>query len=418
MSTSFPEIEADKKEVGNLLRKGRRIRKGYVNSEPREFLEGQGLVTYTQAHFVRCANPDDPDYERLSDRQRECERMIEVDPEEPFDGYECDRCGRSIGDIRSKEIIDRVKVGGFNEEELLSYVSAAIKDLPVVNDVQKDYPGVFKVELTEGNWLHVVCPRYAPPEYQQRGLFFNPPTLFVHISPLEVQDWTVLEQRRHIFLSNYLTKTRVEIAEHVSEAAAPIENAPELRELLSDLEAAIERYSGDNTEKGTYFELVCCELLRRIQANPEAAQEYLDRLKRLKGTIFGEIQVQLGGAGGTDIISIDKYDLIQQLFEGGFIADAKCYGKSIFGQDERREVLDHLESNDYEADHAIVLMYGEDIAASTWRKIYGYKRNNDGRWRILIIPQYLFLELVHIFEARDIFAMDMNESGELVASHA
>ncbi len=79
--------------------------------------------------------------------------------------------------------------------------------------------------------------------------------------------------------------------------------------------------------------------------------------------------------------------------------------------------MDHLESNDYEADHAIVLMYGEDIAASTWRRIYGYKRNNDGRWRILIIPQYLFLELVHIFDARDIFAMDMNESGELVASH-
>jgi len=133
--------------------------------------------------------------------------------------------------------------------------------------------------------------------------------------------------------------------------------------------------------------------------------------------IFGEIQVQLGGVGGTDIISVDKYELLQQLFEGGFIADAKCYGKSIFGQDERREVLDHLESNDYDADHAIVLMYGENIAASTWRRIYGYKRNNNGRWRILIIPQYLFLELVHFFDARDIFAMDMNESGELVASH-
>jgi len=182
MSTCFPEIEADKKEVDNLLRKGRRIRKGYVNSEPREFLESQGLVTYTQAHFVGCANPDDPDYERLSDRQRECEGMIEVDPEEPFDGYECDRCGRSIGDIRRKEITDRVKVGGFNEEELLSYVSAAIEDLPVVNDVQKDDPGVFMVELTEGNRLHVVCPRHAPPEYQQRGLFFNPPAVCSYLA--------------------------------------------------------------------------------------------------------------------------------------------------------------------------------------------------------------------------------------------
>ncbi|WP_263821120.1 hypothetical protein [Salinibacter sp.] len=374
-------------------------------------------MTYTQAHFVRCANPDDPDYERLPDRQRECEGVIEVDPEEPFDGYECPRCGRPITDIRDKQITDRVKVDGFNQEELLSYVSEATEDLPVVEHLQDVDTGTFEAELSEGNSLHVVCPRYAPPEYQQRGLFFNPPTLFVHISPLEVQDWTVLERRQHIFLSDYLTKTRVKVAERVSEAAAPIEDAPELEELLSDLEDAVERHSSDTTEKGTYFELVCRELLRRIRANPEAAQRYLNRLKRLKGTIFGEIQVQLGGAGGTDIISINKYELLQQLFEGGFIADAKCYGKSTLGQDERREVMDHLESNDYEADHAIVLMYGEDIAASTWRRIYGYKRNNDGRWRILIIPQYLFLELVHIFDARDIFAMDMNESGELVASH-
>lgn len=418
MSTYFPEIEVDSKEVGNLLRKGRRIRKGYIDSEPQEFLESQGLATYTKTHFVQCANPDDPDYERLSSRQRECKGVIEVDPEEPFEGYECERCGHTIGDIRRKEITEHVKVAGFNKEELLRYVSAAIEDLPVVDHVQKDYPGVFNVELIEGNRLHVVFPRYAPPEYQQRGLFFNPPTLFVHVSPLEIRDWTVLERRQHIFLADFLTKPRAEIAEHVSESAAPIENAPELEDLLSDLKDAVERHSGNTTEKGTYFELVCREVLRRIQEKRDTAQRYLNRLKRLKDTVFGEIQVQLGGAGGTDIISIDKYELLQQFFEGGFIADAKCYGKSTFGQDERREVLDHLESNDYDADHAIVMMYGEDIAASTWRKVYGYKQNNNGHWKILVIPQYLFLELVHVFNARDIFAMDMNDSGELVSTKA
>jgi hypothetical protein len=418
MSTYFPEIEADSKEVGNLLRKGRRVRKRFVDSEPREFLESQGLVSYKQAHTVQCANPDDPDYERLSDRQRECEGVVEVNPEESFGGYECNRCGRPIGDIREKEITEHVKVAGFNKEKLLLYVSAAFEDLPVVDDVQKDYSGVFSVELVEGNRLHVVVPRYAPPEYQQRGLFFNPPTLFVHVSPLEVRDWTVLERRQHIFFADFMTKPKVEIAEHVSESAAPVENAPELEDLLSDLKDAVERHSGNTTEKGTYFELVCREVLRRIQEERDTAQRYLNRLKRLKDTVFGEIQVQLGGAGGTDIISIDKYELLQQFFEGGFIADAKCYGKSTFGQDERREVLDHLESNDYDADHAIVMMYGEDIAASTWRKVYGYKQNNNGRWRILIIPQYLFLELVHVFNARDIFAMDMNDGGELVSVKA
>lgn len=418
ISTYFPEIEADKKQVGNLLRKGRRIRKGYFDSKTREFLESQGLVTYAQTHLVQCANPDDPDYEQLADRQRECEGVVKVDPEEPFGGYECDRCGRPIGDIRRKEITDHLEVAHLNREVLLSYFAAAIEDLPVVDNVQEASSGVFKVGLVEGKGFRVVCPRYAPPEYQQRGLFFNPPTLFVHVSPLEVRDWTVLERRQHIFLADFLTKPRVEVAEHVCESAAPVENAPELEDVLSDLKGAVERHSGNTTEKGTYFELVCREVLRRIREKRDTAKGYLNRIKRLRDTIFGEIQVQLGGAGGTDIISIDKYELLQQFFEGGFIADAKCYGKSTFGQDERREVLDHLESNDYDADQAIVMMYGEDIAASTWRKIYGYKQNNNGRWRILVVPQYLFLELVHVFDARDIFAMDMNDSGELVSAKA
>lgn len=425
MSTYFPEIDADSEQPDNLLRKGRRLKRGEINTKSRDFLQEQGLFTLEQTHIVRCANPDDPDYERLSDRQRDCGGVIEVNPEEPFGGYECDKCGRALDDIRKKEIAQRLKVSELNGDKIQEYISSAIEDLSIVESLDKvessekdeELSGVFEVELTDGRDLHVVLPRYAPPKYQHRGLFFNPPTLFIHVSPLEVDEWTVLERRQHILLSDFLTSLRSRVSEHVSNAATPIENSPDLQDLLGDLEDAINRHSGDFTEKGTYFELVGNELLRRIEQSPETAQEYLRCVKRLRGTIFGEIRVQLGGSGGTDIISIDKYELLQQLFEGGFIGDAKCYGNSTFGQNERREVLDHLESAEHDWDLAIVIMYGDDIAASTWRRIYGYRRKNNGRWKIMIIPQYLFLELVHVFEARDIFAMNMNEDGELVTSN-
>ena len=392
------------------------MRERAVDQAAREFLEARGMVNLRDIKAVRCVHPDDAGFEQLSGRQKDCEGTAEIDLDAPLAGYTCDECGRPIEDVRQhkKQHFDYVVVESLNVENIIQYVGEAVATLPVVQDLKQEARATFRIELEQGRSLKLVVPYFAFLPHQQAGLFFNPPTAFLHLSPLEVQDWTVLERTQHLCLSVLLKKPKSEISDAIEKAAVLIEGAPELTELESELDSAIARHNNSNYEKGTYFELICEGLLKRIEKAPEKAQAYLRREKRKRQTIFGDLHIQVGGAGNTDIISIEKYALLQQLFGGSFIADAKCLQSSKLDRDQLLKVLDHLKMNEWEADRAIIFMSSSDIASNTWERVQKYRQNNDGKWLIMIIPQYLFLELMYFFEARDLFSKDMTEDETLV----
>lgn len=105
-------------ELATILSDGREINEtelGYLQDHIDDKLYDISLTKY-----VHCANPDDPDYKRIPDR--ECEGKIELDSSAAV----CDQCGRRIKNIRSKNEYEK-KIIHLNRDKIRDSIRNKIK---------------------------------------------------------------------------------------------------------------------------------------------------------------------------------------------------------------------------------------------------------------------------------------------------
>ncbi len=91
-------------EVGNTLENGYEIREWDTKAKDAlHALQDLGLARGIEHRYVKCANPNDPDFEELSDYDRECTGEAAVVASDYERGFViCPKCGRNI-DLVAKE---------------------------------------------------------------------------------------------------------------------------------------------------------------------------------------------------------------------------------------------------------------------------------------------------------------------------
>jgi len=113
----------------------------------KEYIEDK-LYSIDQTDYVRCANPDDPEYKHIPDR--ECEGTIELDSTAAV----CDQCDRKIKNIQSKGTFTR-QILYLNRDDIRDSIRNKIKSVfdTNANTISRTYYG------TELSYiLDVNCP--------------------------------------------------------------------------------------------------------------------------------------------------------------------------------------------------------------------------------------------------------------------
>jgi hypothetical protein len=390
MSKLFPEL--DRELLRHILRNGARVKgENTIAGEVLQRLRDLGVVVTQEHTYVRCAYKDDYDF--LDREVLDCPGRIELDSED--EDYYCPDCGQPIGDIERKTVFVEYEVR-LSPVGIEEYLERVLESLEVVEAVEKTGMTAFEVKLQGGIFLKVVVPDYA--EIRQRfvGLFFAEPTLYVIASSINEPVKTVLEERQYVQLADVLSSSVSAIQGILGTAAIPIPGRRSLREVEAKFDEMIARHG---QRAWQFFEQDFVPvLIRHMTENPLLAQRYLEILRRLSGTVFGEFYVPIGGAGVADLRPIDKYRLMNQVFAGNATGDAKCYPKSALSYDDVIKVNYHLDSDPTEATMAIIYLAGDDVASTAWSAMMKLRQTN-GAWKVIILPKYLLLELIDALEA-------------------
>jgi hypothetical protein len=233
------------------------------------------------------------------------------------------------------------------------------------------------------------------------SLFFAEPTLFIITSSIYDSSKTVLEERQYLELAELLSATPETISQRVELAAIPIEG----RKYFSELETQFDRMLEKHKKRYWQFfeQQFVPALALHVTQHPELVQKYLDSLKRLSGTIFGEFYVPIGGAGRTDLCPINKFEMINQVFKGNAIGDAKCYRVAELTYDHISTINLHLDK-DRTSTMAIVFVANDKISSTAWDTVIDL-RKPDGTWKIIILPKYLLLEMINALDALKLLDM-------------
>ena len=239
--------------------------------------------------------------------------------------------------------------------------------------------------------MKVVVPEYAGLRYHSSSLFFSEPTLYVIACSTNKSSRTVLEEGQYLQLADFVSSPEVKVASIVQAAAVPLEGRRNLSDLEGKFDQMIARHSGNEWQ---FFEQsLIPELVTHLSNNPALVQRYLEKLSRLSNTVFGEFCVPIGGAGVPDLLSVNKFDLMNRLFGGNAIGEAKCYVKKTLTYRDVITVNGHLDSDPSRADLAVIFVAGDRIASTAWRTVLRFKRNR-GSWKVIIVPRYLLIELI------------------------
>lgn len=401
---SFPEIE-DEQAVRQMLRDKLTTDAQHVNSTVKNQLEDLGLIEVEESRYLICA---DPDY-RISNwhPDRTCREKIS------FEGrgavHECDTCGNSLHGVEEDRPVYAKYTFRQRPEEIFDYLKEELSGLQMVEEVEVGGKGALDLDLSSDQQLAVVIPEWAEQQYLMRGPFFSDPTLYVHAGRLRELP-TVLEKARHIHLTDLLTSSPNWIAECMETAATPIPDRPSLCELIRQFDEVVKRHVDPNVtlQQGTFFEYFCRDLLNHLIMHPEKMEAYVRTLDRLRGTVYDNMPIQVGGAGNTDIIPVSRYEVMRQLCEGPFIADAKCKLSSNLTMNDVLTVNGHLTTNEWDAEHAVIILVGEKVADNAWNFIAKARRNNGRRWEIMLIPKFALLELIHAVDAKHLLKAVMD----------
>lgn len=390
MSEFFPEVDS------NIVQ--RALRDGMRFEEPTDAVEnvldvlsGLGIIDTEAQQFVRCSHEEDYDFLESSDL--DCSGEIEISS--IIDDYYCPDCGRPINDINRKYHFRRI-ITRLNFRGITDYLEQALNELKIVKAVDRISPSAFRVVLHKGNALKVVFPDRSDVRTLSAGLFFAEPTFYVIGATNHRPTTTILEQHQYMMLADILSRPKASLQERLEFASVPIEGQRYLGEVEASFDAMIERY-GDKAWQSFEQEFVP-SFLQHVSEHPELAQKYLDKLRRLDSTVFGEYYVPVGGAGIADFRRIKKFDLMNQFFEGNATGDAKCYLKSSLSMTDIKTINYHLDADPSRSTRAVVLMASDNVVSTAWTAVLNLQ-HSDGKQKILIIPKYLLLELITVLDA-------------------
>lgn len=396
MSELFPELA--KSVVSHILRNGVRIGEEDIDfKEALNRLHDLDIVAVHEHRYVKCAYRDDYDF--LDREVLDCIGRIELDPAE--EDYYCPECGQPIDNVEWKTAFIEYEVT-LSPDGIEAYLNQVFKSLEAVEAVEKIGPAAFRVQMQEGMPLTVVVPDYGGIRHRFAGLFFAEPTLYIMASLVNEPVKTVIDERQYIQLGDVLSNSPYGIQETLKMAAVPIPGRRSLTEVEDKFDKMIARY---DKRAWQFFEQdFIPALILHITENPALVQRYLETLRRLSGTIFGEYYVPIGGAGVPDLRPISKFELMNQLFSGNATGDAKCYPKSTLSYDDVVKVNYHLDSDPTGATMAVIYVSGDDIASTAWNAMMELRQPNSN-WKVLILPKYLLLELVSALEATHLLDM-------------
>ncbi len=404
-STYFPEIEAES-AIGRMLREGRTMREKQVNEKVRDQLLDLNLINVAETEYLICADPDHP----IDDwhPNPSCRENIRYEGSDVM--HECDVCGNVIAEVDEDRPIYVQYTFTRKPEGIFDYLETALSTLSNVATVDVAGKGALNVQLRNGSSMDLVIPTWTEQQFLMRGPFFSDPTLYVHVDR-DKELPTVLEEAQHIHLVNFLVCSTNWVKKRLEIASTPIRDRPSLHHLTEKFDAVVNRHVDPNVtlQQGDFFEYFCRDLLKHLNTHLEETNDYLRSLRRLRGTRFGEMHIQVGGAGNTDIISVDRFEVFNQLCEDSFIADAKCKLSTGLEMDDVLTVNGHLTTNEWDAKHAVIILASEEVADNAWDFIAKARSNNDGHWKIMLIPKYALIELIHAVGAEHLFEAVMDE---------
>jgi len=397
---SIPEIQAKPESVDKLLREGFSDPLDQVNEEALEFLLDRGVIRVERPIYVRCANPDDPDYEGLTSVEKQCEGKAKFAPDDSWGISKCVECGREILRAKDKEQIEWIRISALQDTKVVEKVHCLLKCLDIVQCVDLLRDAVLDVTLQDDRRLEVVFPEFARFEDAQRGLFFDTPTLFIHANKVEYPDLSKFGESQHMVLSELLTANTADLSSEIDRIAVRVAERVDLTETRNLYEEAIECHRGEGNH-GEYLEQALQELLKRISDNPSVFEKYLRLNRRLKGTVYDRIVLSVGKQG-TDIHLYPKSEFLDVLEMGSLLIECKCYGKNKAGVDAYRQVYEDYRSNRDTVNYGLLIVHNDHMSKDVWEKIKREKELNGGTWAIMIFPIAIFLELIHFFRAEDI----------------
>lgn len=358
-------------------------------------LKALGIVVVEENQYIRCAFRDDYDFTSRPDM--DCQGKIDVASTDMV----CPDCGYPVGDIEGKTKFTEHLVT-LHQAGIESYLEKIMMSLESVNQIEKAEDSVIGIQFQDGKNLTVTWPEYASPRLQA-GLFFAEPTLYVINSPIDKPTSTVLEATQYILLADILIEGSSDFEQKLQLAATPIHGRVELAEIETKFDEMLNRH---DKRRWQFFEQdFIPALVRHISHNPALVHQYLDKLKRLSTTIFGFFHVPVGGAGLPDMIAINKFDLINQFVEGSNLGECKLYqGTSRLTYEQVIKTNGHLDMNFAGEGFAVMYVSTDNIVSTAWSTMLKLKRPN-GRWKIIIIPKTLLLELIYELEATNLLDM-------------
>jgi len=396
MCKLFPE--KDKSLSKRILREGMRF-----TNPNEEFLDAincfrdLGIIRVQENRFLKCSNEYDDDYLDLANP--DCPGEIVVNES----GYEyyCDECGRPINDISNKQHFQKYTIS-LDPNGIEIYVKNALSSLSNIKEIESTSRFVFNLHTISGKNFKVVIPPYPEIRYQYSGLFFAEPILYIIPSTIQESVITILEEQQYLGLTDLLSQPIESITERLEVAATPIEGQRYYKEIEARFDEMLERHQNQGWQ---FFEQdFIPALVNHIASHPEFASRYLEKLKRLKETIFSDFYVAIGGGGVADLRPINKFELINQFFSGNLTGDAKYYSKKKLDYNEIIKINYHLDSDPTSANIAIVYVSSNNIATSAWDAMMKLRQPDDS-WKVIILPNYLIFELLSELEALDLLDM-------------
>lgn len=389
----FPELTPD--ALKTVLRNDARVDTGdQLSLETAEALEELGLIRLSLREYTRCVNDVDPDYHQLSPEQRLCDGEIDVQQDV------CPVCGRQVEDQSAKQRFGVVYIR-FLPQGIAEYVEDALRHIPAVRSVDRAGENSVSANLDNGRTLRVILLNPAAGLRERYGgIYFGGAHLFVYYAIYEKPLTNLLNENAVIWLGDFLSCPERYVRERLLLATAPSQVADRitLEECDQQFTAYVDRTSWQDFEKR-----FVPRLLDRIMQGPQKLQDYLHDLQALDNSILGAFPVSIGGAGQTDIRLISKYEIMSAVFHPNNIGDAKRYSAaSTVTSDDVRDVLNHLNQiPQVNQGSAIIFASTDEVQSGAWANICRY-RDVHGYWQIVILPKYLILELLAVFDALDL----------------
>ena len=388
MSELLPAL--DKPQIRRILRDGIRIDVRENSAiKMASKLEALGLIRLQGRRYVRCVYELDPDYEELEDK--DCDGIIELSG--AYSAYICPNCGRPIDRIASKAVFEDVRISLISKG-IVGYVRQLIEALPIVDQLEPVDYAAANVWLRDGRTLTLTVIDFAEARFRYAGQYFAEPFLHVIASPINEPGKHVLEEGNYVELADLLSRDEAWLTEKVDLAAHPIQDRPQLARLEALFDSMLSRRDG-----WQYFEQQFVpDFYAHVDQHPTLVSRYLSQLKRWNDTVLGYFSVPIGGAGRTDLGQINKLEIMNELFRGGAIADAKRYVRSALELKDFREVLNHLMTAPTRPRNAVIFTSTDKVRSSVWDELRKL-RNNEGYWKIIVLTKYMILELLAALDA-------------------